>query len=219
MTPNQLPPLPEPDTHCFDDDTGKDAWSYSADQMHAYALAALAQQAQMAEQCGIAGMLKTTCPYCEQGFAFDCPTCSGHGLVGGHMPDGSGHGEPCPDCNAPQPAVPVVEAFAEGWRMAADWANRDDLLPDMDSPQYAKERDERLAELRPAVEPMTPEQWCEVLGTAGVDLLELAKMWSDNKIHVYQFTNEAEKIVKAAVLRGITAKAEDAHQPTKEAEK
>jgi len=73
--------------------------------------------------------------------------------------------------------------------------------------------------LRPAVEPMTPEQWCEVLGTAGVDLLELAKMWSDNKIHVYQFTNEAEKIVKAAVLRGITAKAEDAHKPTKEAEK
>ena len=57
-----------------------------------------------------------------------------------------------------QPAAPVVEAFAEGWRMAADWANRDDLLPDMDSPQYAKERDERLAELRPAVEPMTDEQ-------------------------------------------------------------
>lgn len=46
MTPNQLPPLPEPDTHCFDDDTGKDVWSYSADQMHAYALTALAQQAQ-----------------------------------------------------------------------------------------------------------------------------------------------------------------------------
>ena len=46
MTPNQLPPLPEPDTHCFDDDTGKDVWSYTADQMHAYALAALAKQAQ-----------------------------------------------------------------------------------------------------------------------------------------------------------------------------
>ena len=59
---------------------------------------------------------------------------------------------------SPQPAMPVVEAFAEGWKMAADWANRDDLLPDMDSPQYAKERDERLAELRPAVEPMTDEQ-------------------------------------------------------------
>lgn len=36
-----------------------------------------------------------------------CLTCSGHGLVGGHMPDGSGHGEPCPDCNAPQPSVPA----------------------------------------------------------------------------------------------------------------
>ena len=33
--------------------------------------------------------------------AVKCLTCSGHGLIGGHMPDGSGHGEPCPDCNAP----------------------------------------------------------------------------------------------------------------------
>jgi hypothetical protein len=32
-----LPPLPEPDTHCFDDDTGKDVWSHSAAQMTAYA--------------------------------------------------------------------------------------------------------------------------------------------------------------------------------------
>jgi hypothetical protein len=25
--------LPEPDTHCFDDDTGLDVWSYSKEQM------------------------------------------------------------------------------------------------------------------------------------------------------------------------------------------
>ena len=31
-----LPPLPEPDTHCFDDDTGLDVWSHSPDQMRAY---------------------------------------------------------------------------------------------------------------------------------------------------------------------------------------
>lgn len=36
-----LPELPEPDTHCFDDDTGEDVWSYSADQMRAYALQAV----------------------------------------------------------------------------------------------------------------------------------------------------------------------------------
>lgn len=37
MTDNkQYPPLPAPDTHCFDEDTGKDVWSYSADQMRAY---------------------------------------------------------------------------------------------------------------------------------------------------------------------------------------
>ena len=51
------------------------------------------------------------------------------------------------------------------------------------------------------------EQWTDVLGSAGPDLLDLAKQWSDNKVHVYQVVNEAEKIVKAAVLRGITAQA------------
>ena len=39
-----LPPLPTPDTHCFDDDTGKDVWSHSAEQMQAYALAAIEAQ-------------------------------------------------------------------------------------------------------------------------------------------------------------------------------
>lgn len=52
---------------------------------------------------------------------------------------------------------------------------------------------------------MTNEQWTDVLGSAGPDMLDLAKQWADNKIHVYQVVNRAEKIVKAAVLRGITA--------------
>lgn len=41
---HELPPLPEPDTHCWDDDTQKDCWSHSADQMLAYAAAAVAQE-------------------------------------------------------------------------------------------------------------------------------------------------------------------------------
>ena len=53
--------------------------------------------------------------------------------------------------------------------------------------------------------PMTNEQWDGVLGLAGPDMLDLAKQWADNKVHVYQVVNEAEKIVKAAVLRGISA--------------
>ena len=28
--------LPKPDTHCFDDDTQKDVWSHSDEQMFAY---------------------------------------------------------------------------------------------------------------------------------------------------------------------------------------
>lgn len=39
-----LPPMPQPDTHCLDDDTGKDVWSHSADQMRAYAELAVAQE-------------------------------------------------------------------------------------------------------------------------------------------------------------------------------
>ena len=45
MTQETLLPLPEPDTHCWDDDLCKDVWSHSADQMHAYARAAIAARA------------------------------------------------------------------------------------------------------------------------------------------------------------------------------
>ena len=39
-----LPPLPEPDTHCFDEDTRKDVWSYSVELVQAYAAAAVAAE-------------------------------------------------------------------------------------------------------------------------------------------------------------------------------
>lgn len=44
MNTPKLPPLPKPDTHCFDDDTGKDVWSHSPAQMQAYAIAAIQAQ-------------------------------------------------------------------------------------------------------------------------------------------------------------------------------
>jgi hypothetical protein len=56
--------------------------------------------------------------------------------------------------------------------------------------------------------PLTDEQMHEAIGTAGVDLLELAKLWSDNEIHVYQFDNEARKIIKAVLLRAHGIKGE-----------
>ncbi len=61
--------------------------------------------------------------------------------------------------------------------------------------------------LRPERAPMTGDQWTDVLGSAGPDMFDLAKQWADNKVHVYQVVNQAEKIVKAAVLRGIAAQA------------
>lgn len=42
MSPKELSELlkmPEPDTHCWDDDTQRDVWGYSEDQMRTYALA------------------------------------------------------------------------------------------------------------------------------------------------------------------------------------
>ena len=41
MNTPKLPPPPKPDTHCFDEATGKDVWSHSPEQMQAYALAAI----------------------------------------------------------------------------------------------------------------------------------------------------------------------------------
>lgn len=41
MNTPKLPPLPKPDTHCFDEDTGKDVWSHSPEQTQAYAIAAI----------------------------------------------------------------------------------------------------------------------------------------------------------------------------------
>ena len=43
--PQGLPPLPKPDTHCLDDDTQRDVWSYSAELVQSYAREALAAQA------------------------------------------------------------------------------------------------------------------------------------------------------------------------------
>ena len=43
-----LPPLPEPDTHCFDDDVGKDVWSHSPEQLHAYGEACAAAERERA---------------------------------------------------------------------------------------------------------------------------------------------------------------------------
>lgn len=49
MTDNkQYPPLPMPDTPCFDEDTGQDVWSYSESQMRAYVDADRAMRAQAA---------------------------------------------------------------------------------------------------------------------------------------------------------------------------
>ncbi len=54
---DKLPPLPTPDTHCFDDDTGFDCWSYSGDQVIAYALLARADLEKRVEELEASGKL------------------------------------------------------------------------------------------------------------------------------------------------------------------
>jgi len=49
------------------------------------------------------------------------------------------------DVDASQPQQGAVDAFDAGWRMAAAWADRDDLLADMDSSAYKTERGAALA--------------------------------------------------------------------------
>lgn len=75
-----LPPLPAPDTHCLDDEGGPpvDVWSHSADQMTAYATAAvLAERARMTDALNY--MIDCPCcgetEDCSEGCTFlaDCP--------------------------------------------------------------------------------------------------------------------------------------------------
>jgi len=40
--------------------------------------------------------------------------------------------------------VNIESAYEQGWREAADWTNADDLICDIDSPAYIKDRDRRL---------------------------------------------------------------------------
>ena len=58
---------------------------------------------------------------------------------------------------------------------------------------------------------LTHEETHKAIGTAGVDLLELAKMWSDNKVHVYQFDNEARKIIETVLRRASSKLREKNH--------
>jgi len=68
----------------------------------------------------------------------------------------------------------------------------------------------RIAELElqlAARVPLTDDQMHEVRQTSCAQLLDLAKRWADNKIHAYQFANEAEKIVTAVARRAEAAHA------------
>lgn len=186
MTPNQLPPSVSEALEILERVSGLDddpIEAFTAVGVLRDALAAIAQQAQPVHQfrrqlCADwydghpdhedgGGPYETRIPYTTPPapqVPAKCLTCSGHGEIGGHMPDGSGHGEPCPACNAPQPAAPVVS----GWSIDD---HRDGSVtietPEgriislhrsggsgMESTAYSL----ALLALRPAVEPMTDEQ-------------------------------------------------------------
>ena len=53
----------------------------------------------------------------------------------------------------------------------------------------------------PVAVPLTDEQMYEARRRAASQLFDLALQWADNKIHSYQFANEAEKIVNAVARR------------------
>ena len=53
----------------------------------------------------------------------------------------------------------------------------------------------------PQPAPLTKERMHEVLGSAGPDLLALAQQWADNKVHVYEFVQKAEAIVRGVLAR------------------
>lgn len=112
------------------------------------------------------------------------------------------------NCLFLSPAIPTQTTQAELTDAAIDAATRHIYHNGRPtSKEYRVGIARAILALRPERAPMTGDQWTDVLGSAGPDMLDLAKQWADNKVHVYQVVNQAEKIVKAAVLRGIAAQA------------
>ena len=56
-----------------------------------------------------------------------------------------------------------------------------------------------IEERRPVSPAAQVDLTCEIADRAGVELLELAMRWADNKCHVYEFTREAATIVQRAL--------------------
>jgi hypothetical protein len=59
----------------------------------------------------------------------------------------------CSNCScgmtAPEPGVSVDRAFELGWRIAAEWAGRDDLIADIGSPVYEQDKSKALSSTQP----------------------------------------------------------------------
>ena len=221
MTPNQLPPLPPPDRtmHQY----GKKIDHFTSDQMHAYALAAFAQQAQPA----VPEWLNSAFPNCEDlqalGLKAPTPVQFAQQLYKRWKAKlEKVEEELCAlkAIHARQPAVPVDE------QMTPSFAQLKQILDSLDRCHHRDSKAEFLrtwirdwAEnkvsrailaMRPAVEPMTLEQR-EVLAALVVGACEHRTR-----------TLLALRAIEATEAQygiGITAKAEDANQPTKEADK
>ena len=106
---------------------------------------------------------------------------------------------------SPQPAVPGVSD--EQIRKTVESIQDPDTVPAFHNGYYTLTPDElrrAILALRPAVEPMTPEQIVAIRD----------RVWSDSRQNTL---NRFARAIEAH--HGITAKAEDAHQPTKEDEK
>jgi len=99
--------------------------------------------------------------------------------------------------SAPAPEATRSQRLAEaGYTRRPSWRS---LPKDGDDEPDAAPAQAQQAEAKP----LTNEQRHEIRGTGGADVLELAKLWADNKVHTYQVVNEAEKIIDAAVDRAL----------------
>ena len=117
--PPQLPPLPEA---ALQDWREALARAKTHEAVILYSSTAEALQAALSRQPAAS--------------ADKCATCNGHGLVGGHMPDGSGYGEGCPECN-PEPAAPVAPVAAAPERKLIGWRT-ENFLWETDDPDKAR---------------------------------------------------------------------------------
>ena len=173
-----LPPLPEPDTHCFDDDTGLDVWSHSPDQMRAYGEACAAAERGLAEPQAepMPGMslMNRTIAYC----AADTLRKLGYEWDGEAWVTTESQAEPvreCADNDSPWLVCKTCAAVGRCAKLPVAWRSKERINGEFDSGWKLTSNEPPQTPRTIAIEPLYTHPALQCQPLTKVQITELAE--------------------------------------------